>query len=553
MCAGKLRVTGVWLAAWLFAGCQVVSGLSGLDADGLTAGVGSAGVSAVGGKPGLAGRSGSSSVAGAAGPTAAAGKGAAGAAVPVAVAGSRAGGAGDPAQPPVAGTSPIVSEGGRGGGGAGGSTMMMETTAGKPAPSDCAPPSTEGETCDNAPQCGCSDITTRCVFAPDAQGRPVPACRRPGAQALYAACSSTEQDCELGYQCSDGVCLQPCDGPDAACGSRGTACIQAYEQAVPVNGLFVCSQDCSVSNSKQNDGGFHACTDGYVCRIGQGTKALYSHCERGTRNDAGTMGKNCSADSDCAEGHFCSQSGWCNRYCQVGGDECAAQQTCTGLAGKLVIAGNELGYCACPAAEVAPNGPCNALQGCGCRNGDKCDITTPDGATACVAAGGGGVGASCVSTQECASGSSCYLGTCHALCAPDREQLFCQAGKCRPAEENGTVASARFFCSGGLLAGCTDFLYDGTILSAQCMTRAGTTLLSSIDLNMIVGNNDGTLTYAWPVGLYGKSCMDSSFASDGQTARLTATCVKADQTVAAPTSVDLNEHIANVDGVLVYN
>lgn len=94
---------------------------------------------------------------------------------------------------------------------------------------------------------------------------------------------------------------------------------------------------------------------------------------------------------------------------------------------------------------------------------------------------------------------------------------------------------------------CADTSISGSVLTATCYRADGSTLkTSSIDLNSYIENVDGFLV--WQPSNFIASC-DSTIVAGSNT--LAAQCKSRDQALQY-TEVDLNEHIANIDGTLTY-
>lgn len=93
---------------------------------------------------------------------------------------------------------------------------------------------------------------------------------------------------------------------------------------------------------------------------------------------------------------------------------------------------------------------------------------------------------------------------------------------------------------------CADSSVSESTLYSVCERMDGSLMETSIDLNPYIANIDGILM--WQEDNFIETC-HSTMLSDGSI--LEAECQKMDQSW-MPTSIDLDEHIDNTDGTLVY-
>jgi hypothetical protein len=94
---------------------------------------------------------------------------------------------------------------------------------------------------------------------------------------------------------------------------------------------------------------------------------------------------------------------------------------------------------------------------------------------------------------------------------------------------------------------------DGSTLSASCEKRNGDSQQTSIDLNRYIGNLDGTLS--WGDKDFSKTCKNIGLAQLLSTKQLilVADCQPAvGGDSYSPTEIDLDAHLANIDGTLKY-
>ncbi|MBD2602942.1 cyanovirin [Scytonema hofmannii FACHB-248] len=93
---------------------------------------------------------------------------------------------------------------------------------------------------------------------------------------------------------------------------------------------------------------------------------------------------------------------------------------------------------------------------------------------------------------------------------------------------------------------CRDASVSGSTLRASCEKANGGFTPTSIDLNPYIGNIDGSLS--WNDKNFIETCRGTALKS-GST--LTAECKKRNQDFVG-TSINLDDHIANIDGNLRY-
>jgi hypothetical protein len=100
---------------------------------------------------------------------------------------------------------------------------------------------------------------------------------------------------------------------------------------------------------------------------------------------------------------------------------------------------------------------------------------------------------------------------------------------------------------------CEDIILSGSTLSAYCEKADGYTLnKTSINLDEEIGNLDGTLS--WGDHLFSQTCksvgLGQSLSNRHYT--LNGECERADGYTYIPTEIDLDDHIANINGVLKF-
>ncbi|MCW5313693.1 cyanovirin [Nostoc sp. KVJ3] len=95
---------------------------------------------------------------------------------------------------------------------------------------------------------------------------------------------------------------------------------------------------------------------------------------------------------------------------------------------------------------------------------------------------------------------------------------------------------------------CKNISVDGSTLTATCEKADGYTLSpTSIDLNPHIANLDGSLS--WDGEEFAQTCDNVGLAGPN---RLRAECERADGQTYQGTYIDLNEHITNIDGTLKF-
>ncbi|MDZ8187766.1 MAG: CVNH domain-containing protein [Nostoc sp. ChiSLP02] len=110
------------------------------------------------------------------------------------------------------------------------------------------------------------------------------------------------------------------------------------------------------------------------------------------------------------------------------------------------------------------------------------------------------------------------------------------------------IAIANAWATGEFSQTCNDISVEGSTLTASCEKADGYTIsASSIDLNPYIANLDGTLS--WDGNKFALTCDNIGLAG---TNRLRAECERADQETYLGTYINLDEHIANIDGQLKF-
>lgn len=100
---------------------------------------------------------------------------------------------------------------------------------------------------------------------------------------------------------------------------------------------------------------------------------------------------------------------------------------------------------------------------------------------------------------------------------------------------------------------CENIDLSGSTLSATCETTDGDLSETSIDLNQYIGNLDGILS--WDDQDFSQTCQDVALAQllGSKQLILVANCQPADGgDTDHPSDIELDAHIANIDGTLKY-
>ena len=106
--------------------------------------------------------------------------------------------------------------------------------------------------------------------------------------------------------------------------------------------------------------------------------------------------------------------------------------------------------------------------------------------------------------------------------------------------------SSQAWALGNFSQSCYDSFIDGSVLSSTCRRINGSYMPTSIDLNPVIENVDGELE--WQPSNFIETCDYAQLASPSI---MIAECKTRSQEL-VPTFVDLDEHIANIDGTLMF-
>jgi hypothetical protein len=318
--------------------------------------------------------------------------------------GPTAGAAGVPTRAPIG---PIAGGGGSAGGpdnnsntaGTGGSASEAET---EPA---CMYP-TAALSCSVTQQCGC-DERENCAVE-DARVQ----CIAAGTSLENQYCGEA-RDCTVGYQCASNACLKHCDPDHPAC-DGGAACVQLFWGTEPVSGVFMCASACNPVDPQTADGELNACGAGLICAWwDNGTFCSYS--DHATRRH----GEFCRDQYDCASGYACAESATCAKWCASNTD-CPSGFTCA-LDAPVVMGQKSFGMCK-PDCLDRNERICGLSTQCGCDNNHSCDTWLNDDNEVvheCRQLGRVGLYQTCDSAYDCGREAQCVGSQCRPVCLTD--------------------------------------------------------------------------------------------------------------------------------------
>ncbi|GCE29765.1 hypothetical protein KDA_52490 [Dictyobacter alpinus] len=110
-------------------------------------------------------------------------------------------------------------------------------------------------------------------------------------------------------------------------------------------------------------------------------------------------------------------------------------------------------------------------------------------------------------------------------------------------------SQAQIPATGGFQQSCYSVALSGNSLTADCRPYHGSLVYSTLNIDAHYGNVDGTLT-AGGSG-FGSSC-DDVYLSGTNNGNLNAHCLESNQIWWDYNTVNLNLHVANVNGHLVW-
>jgi hypothetical protein len=351
-------------------------------------------------------------------------------------AGGAGGGEGRPGNPDVganqADLGGSTSGGTSGGAGGGGTAAGCDTDAACPPGARCdADAGACRPACRNDFECGdsarCDTVRGFCV--------PLPRCERPGTpcgegsqctchgvcEPLVGAPCRTDLQCPVAEYCDGcvGAC-KPRVPPCGRCSTEESACERPTDVCLPYGpaGLPTCLRGCVGQPTCD------ALGPGYTCRtLGNAGMVCVPDAGECLTEPA------CGADTDCARGQICGDSGRCQAGCSSDA-ECPDGRVCT--TGRCVAPCGDAAPCASPAVCEA-DGHCRVPGGCtssaDCPEREThCDI----GSNRCVPG--------CERDADClAAADECVDGRCRERgCTGNYQCAFAQVcdletGDCRDA------------------------------------------------------------------------------------------------------------------------
>ena len=332
-------------------------------------------------------------------------------------------------------------------------------------------------------------------------------------KALAAACGG-DHECTSG-NCVDGFCCNAsCNGECEACDVTGSVGTCSAVTGAPHGSRTACATDGTVCGGTCDGTHTASCTypgNSVSCRNGSctgGVATLPESC-----NGAGacpavqtqtcapfTCGPtacngNCSADSDCTAGNWCSggvcvpllgQGQSCGGANQCGSQHCVDGVCCdTACNGQCQACAESGSVGTCTAVAGAPRVPRTPCASDGSLCGGACDGTNgaacayPGGSTTCrspsCSAGVAVLAASCDGAGSCPSEQdvscapfTCGANACNGNCTVDGDCTagnYCAAGVCTPQNGPGVACGASDQCTSG---NCVDGVCCDTACNGQC-------------------------------------------------------------------------------------
>ncbi|MBK7865396.1 MAG: hypothetical protein IPJ65_43725 [Archangiaceae bacterium] len=374
-------------------------------------------------------------------------------------------------------------------------------------------PGVQTQACD-AFVCGASACLTSC--AADAECSSGNYCNAGVCQPQQGVSTSCSRDGECGTgQCVDGVCCNSaCNGQCEACDETGHVGECVAVSGAPHRARAACDSDGSSCGGSCDGNARTACSypdvsvscRGASCASGTATLAAscdaQGHCPAVQTQSCGTfvcgasacLG-NCSADTDCASGNWCS-GGVCTPKAvagaSCGGDNQCGSGFCTDGVCCNVACGGQCEACdvsgragECVAVSGAPHSgrPGCATDGSAC--GGSCDglaraaCSFPTASTQCrapgCATGTATLAAACdghgacpaEQTQDCGQ-FVCGATACRGDCLADADCAsgnYCSAGVCVTQKSAGVSCSGANQCGTGE---CVDGVCCNVACGGQC-------------------------------------------------------------------------------------
>jgi hypothetical protein len=287
----------------------------------------------------------------------------------------------------------------------------------------CSP---DGVCCDQActgtcQSCNQSGRQGLCSLLPPGNGGRPPGCGVYVCSGLGASCPSgctTDAACSAGNYCNGTACV-PKLATGGAC-ATANQCVSGY----CVDGRCcnsLCAGGCDVCAASLGASANGTCTVLPAGNAGQNPSCSPRVCNGTSPNCPG----NCTADSGCASGYYCDQSGQCLAKLP-NGSVCTRDAQCT--LGHCVdsyccdtVCASACDTCGAPTHE----GTCT-LMAAGAAGAPACGAYVCSGASAACPTG-------CTSSAQCSPGNYCTGGVCTsqlALGAQCQQGADCKSGLC---------------------------------------------------------------------------------------------------------------------------
>jgi hypothetical protein len=189
--------------------------------------------------------------------------------------------------------------------------------------------------CDPATSAPCGS-NQACIMTGDIQSNQITDCIKSGKGAELTACSSS-YDCAPGLTChGTELCVRYCDLSSPACSGSSTCVAFSDHPTYQGTEYGVCYPPCSLTDPSK------VCPGGYTCSYTKTGSVTELYCSKAAASNPSS----CKLNADCMPGYYCSTTGSCYKYCQVGSTgQCASGTTCKSWTTKFYVGGVEIGGC----------------------------------------------------------------------------------------------------------------------------------------------------------------------------------------------------------------
>jgi hypothetical protein len=283
--------------------------------------------------------------------------------------------------------------------------------------------------------CGCEASAT-CAWLGDAVG-----CRLVSDAATARTACVADLDCPRLHACLAGSCVRQCLVAED-CGLAGAECLPVPGAGGPISGFNYCTSACDPISPQAPRTGRQPCAPGAQCfPYSDGPLCLVS---------AGTpVGAACAGLLDCAPGTFCNERDVCQRWCEVGSDDCGTGRTCRPydpafLSNVPDLDPIEVGACLC----APKNGSsCDPRNDCGCEGGGTCDFFGGPAPFDCRVISDFPLPphAACSKEEDCPALHSCIQGACKRLCV-DAADCTAPGSRCQRVSNDPSLDGWKY-CS----------------------------------------------------------------------------------------------------------